>query len=359
MSFFSGFFRNEKRTKSVLLIDITTDSVAGAYAQYKEGGKPILLYTKRLPIQVKEGEFREHAMLHTLKVLGATLILEGAPILMRTTGSGHSDSIIVSVDAPWQTTSVRTKHFERQTPFIFTKDIVNTALEKNTTIPPGKLLANESIIGTILNGYETRNPYGKKVHRASIIVLTSFIDEHIAVGVATTLQGLYHTKDMLLIAGSSLRYQAMRTAFPHERDTLILDTRGSVTSLSLVRKDLFVALAEVSDNVANSDNWTEQIVRKLSTLTKRYPLPQTVFLLTEESNIPLLRKTLEPMYAGKLRTSNTQSKIIPVLVSHILALVQQTGIASSDLQLLLMTLFWQYHSSEEKNVMHNNHSNLR
>ena len=359
MSFFSGFFRNEKPAKSVVLIDIGTDSVPGAYAHYVEGEKPVLLYTQRLPIQIRKGEFPEHTMLHTLKVLGATLILEGAPTLMRATGSGHSDTILVSVDAPWQTTSVRTEHFERQTPFVFTRSMTITALQKTGVTPPGKLLADESIIGTILNGYETRDPYWKKVHRASVIVLTSFIDEPVAAGIAATLQGLYHTKDSMLIAGSSLRYQAMRTAFPHERDALILDATGSVTSIALVRKDLFVALAEVSDGVTGSDDWIRKIASEFSKFQERYPLPRTVFLLAEESKIPSLQKILGSMYNGKLRLSSSSSKIVPVFANHILGLIQQTSTTPPDLQLLLMTLFWQHHASEEKDLIHSDHPSLR
>ncbi len=358
MSFFSGFFRNEKHAKSVVLIDIGANSVAGAYAQYVVDEKPILLYTCRASISMRKDEPHERAMLRALKTLCSALILEGAPILMRATGSGSADTILVSIDAPWQKTSVRTEHFERKTPFVFTKDMVATALQRAGITVPGKLLADESIIGTILNGYETRDPYGKKAHRAAVIILTSLIDEHIAVGIAALLRGLYHATHILFIAGSSLRYQAIRTVFPHERDALILDATGSLTSAALVRNNLFIALAEVSDGVARSDEWAQKIIDEFTTLAENYPLPRTIFLLAQEAKTSSLHKVFGTIHFKKLWLSDNPPKIVSVLASHIVGLIRQAATASPDLQLLLMALFWQYHASEEKNLIHSNHPAL-
>src|SRR3989344_8905766 len=197
MSFFSNIF-NPTHAESLVLIDISAGSVAGAYAHYKDDETPSILYTRRLPIEVREGEPHKNAMLRALEILVNALIREGAPVLARATGSGRADTILVSVDAPWQETKVRTEYFERKTPFTFTKRMVATALEKTSITAEGKVLVDESIIGTILNGYETREPYGKKVHRASILILTSFIDEKTSESIAQTLGKLFHTKNILL-----------------------------------------------------------------------------------------------------------------------------------------------------------------
>ncbi len=346
MSFFTDFFRST-RTKSTVFIDISADSVAGAYAHYKEGESPTLLYTRRLPIEIRKGEPHDQAMLRALEILGSTLIREGAPILMRATGNGRADTILVSIDAPWQKTSVRTERFERKTSFVFTKTMVTRALEKTNVVPPGKFLADESIIGTILNGYEIQNPYGKKVHRAEIVVLTSFIDEQVATGIAALMKNLYHAERILLIAGSSLRYQAMLKVFPHERDALILDAAGSLTSIALVRKGLLVAVVEVA-SAYTAAAWAEHIGNELAELAQHYPLPRTIFLLARESETSSLQEKLSAGSLGKFWLSDNPPKVVAVLSSHIAGLVRQTTTTPPDLQLLLMALFGQERSSEEQ-----------
>jgi hypothetical protein len=346
MNFLKNLFHKGKHAESVVLIDITADSVAGAYAHYTEGETPVLLYTRRLPIEVRKDEPCERAMLRALEILGVELIREGAPILMRATGRGSAETILVSVDTPWQETSVRMEHFERRNPFVFTKSIVTTALEKTIIIPSGKLLADESIIGTILNGYETHNPYGKKIHRASLIILTSLIDKNISESIVSILRGLYHTKHILHIAGNSLRYQAMRVAFPHEREALILDVTGPLTSIALVRRGLFVALAETPP-AADDHSWIDNIMGEFTKLAEQYPLPRTIFLLAREPEATSFRQILDTASIRKLWLSDNPPKIVSVLASHISGLIRQANVAPPDVQLLLMALYFQYSISEE------------
>lgn len=346
MSFFTNFFHGT-RARSLVLIDISADSVAGAYAHYKDGELPTLLYTRRFPIEIRKDEPHERAMLRALEILGTTLIREGVPVLTRVIGHGNADSILVSIDAPWQQTSIRNERFERKSPFVFTKSMVNTALEKTSVAAPGKFLADESIIGTILNGYEMRDPYGKKVHRAEIIVLASFIDEQVAINIATLLQKIYHTPRMRLIAGSSLRYQAMLKVFPHERDALIFDAAESLTSIALIRKGLMIDVVEVPGRYTH-ESWVENIGSQLGELAQHYPLPRTIFLLARESETTSLRDRLDGANLGKFWLSNNSPKIVAVLASHLAALIRQVAAAPPDLQLLLMALFEQDRSSEEK-----------
>ena len=341
MSFIGDFFYKKQDGESVILIDIGANSVAGAYVRYEGLEALTLLYSRALPIEIRTGEARERAMLRALQVLGNDLLCEGAPVLARHTGSGRADKILVSVDAPWQETNVRTEHFEEIEPFVFTKSLVENRLEETREDLSEKLLADESIIGTILNGYETRNPYGKKVHRATIIVLTSLIEEEVANGIVQVLGGLYHTKNILPIAGNSLRYQVMRELFPHERDAIILDaTGGSLTSVALVRKSVFASLVQVS-NSSESDSWVSTVKEEFAEIAKRYPLPRTIFLLAREPEILSLQEKLESADFGALWFSENQPRVIPVLRSNIPGTIRQVSTTPVDIVLLFMALYHQ------------------
>ena len=346
MGFLTDLFHHEKKEESVVLIDVGASSVAGAYAHYTEGELPVLLYSRRVSVEAHADEAPEAAMLRTLQALGETLISEGAPALSRSTGSGKVSGVLVSIDAPWQSTSVRVEHFEQDDPFVFTKNLITEKLRETGIATPGKLLADESIIGTILNGYETGDPYGREVHRASAIILTSLIDEKVADGVRSTLQSLYHTKNILPIAGSSLRYQAMRRACPHEREALIVDATGPLASIALVRKGLLVAIVDVPDSTTGSDSWIQGVIKELADLAKHYPLPRTIFLLARESDADLLQKTLTGAKLSELWLSDNPPKVVSLLASHLSGLVHQTAESSPDLLLLLMVLYWQYRASD-------------
>jgi len=277
MGLLKDIFREKKKSRSILLIDIATDSVAGAYALYEKGKIPVLVYARRFPLESRTGEPHDNATLRAIGILGNELIREGAPILMRATGSGNAEAILVSVGAPWQEIKIRIENFERTNPFVFTKSIVANAIEKTSVVPHGKFLADESIIGTILNGYETHDPYGKRVRRASVTVLESLIEKKISDAIISALRGLFHMKNILMIASGSLRYQAIRFAFPHER----------------------------------------------------------------KPDISSLNQALESADSCKLWIPGHPPKIVPVLASHIVSLVRQATVTPPDLNLLLMALYYQ------------------
>lgn len=343
MGFLEKLFSKKENSESVVLIDIGATSIAGAYARYEENQSPMLVYTRRLPIERRNDEVHELAMLRALEILCKDLIREGAPALFRITGSGSANMILVSVDAPWQETNVRTEYFESKEKgdsFIFTRGLVSKKLEETRNTRSDKLLTNESIIGTILNGYNTNKPYGERVHRAMIIILTSLIEREVATSILSTLGGLYHTKDIMSISGDSLRYQTLQTIFPHERDAIILDAiGGSITTVSLIRQGVFVTMEMVS--VSSDDNeWVPSITSQLREIAKSYPLPRTIFLLANEPEISSLRQRLDTADFGLLWLSENPPKIVSVLKSQIGGSVRYLATTPPDLVLLLMTIYY-------------------
>lgn len=331
MSVLQALFRRRARAESVALIDIGADSVAGAYARYAPGEQPVLLYTRRFPVERRESEPLERAMLRSFGVLGEALIREGAPSLARAVGTGSVGEILVSFDSPWQEISMRTEYLEQETPFVFTRALADALLEKTRGTAPLKPFAGERVIGTVLNGYGAREPYGEKARRAEVIILSSAIDTSVAEPVVSALCGIYHTERITPLTAFSLRYQAMQQAFPHERDALIIDAIGRTTSVALVRKGLLAVLA--------ADVPDARIGGALAELAKRYPLPRTIFLLAREQDIASLRANLEPANLGSLWLSNDPPKLVSVGSGALGALVRQSSASSPDLMLALMALY--------------------
>lgn len=338
MSFFGGLFRTS-RAGSLAFINVGAGSVAGAFAHYPEQSQPLLAYARRVPIEVRSDEPHERAMFRALEILGQALISEGAPALARVAGSGSVASVVVAVDAPWQETAVRTERFEGEQPFTFTKKLIDEAMLKVGTLANGKILCDESIIGTMLNGYETKNPFGKKAKRASVIVLASSIDHKVAEGIRTGVGRLFHTKEVRLISGSSLRYQAIRMAFPHEENALILDATGPLVALSLIRNGLLVSVLETPDGAVGGAEWAGEVTTGLSELAKQFPLPRTIFLLVRDADLGNAEQSLAEANLGSLWLSDIPPKIVAVQGSHLTTFVKQASAFPADLSILLMALY--------------------
>lgn len=346
MSLF-GFVTGKRKSESIALIDIGTDSIGGAYMHLRENELPVMVFMRRIMVEFREDEPRDKAMLRALKTVSDILIKEGAPVLSRATGSGSVHQVLVSIDAPWQKTTIRREYFEQDKPFTFTKSFAAAALQKVKSELPDKMRIEESIIGTILNGYETQSPYNEEAHRAEIIVLASLIDETVAREVEEALQEVFQTRHIELIAGSSLRFQALQIVFPHERNALIFDAAYSLTTIALIRHDLLVSILEAESTVTAEAQWVKTVSEKLIELSKYYPLPRTIFLIVRETMTGALQKSLQDANLGKLWLTDTPPRIIGVVSSHLASAIKQSNASPPDVTLLLMGLYIQHHAKDE------------
>ncbi|MFZ2500632.1 MAG: hypothetical protein WAW90_01435 [Minisyncoccia bacterium] len=338
MSFLKNFFYTKKQTKSVVLIDIGNDSVAGAYAHYQEDCAPNLLYTQHFSIEVRGDETHENALLRTIQTLGNDLIREGAPTLARITGSGSADSILVSIDTPGQETAVHTEHFEAKDPFTFTKNMVEERLKKSAVTISDKQIIDESVIETTLNGYTTNSPYGKKVHRSSATIFTSLAPAETALNIRSTIERLFHTRNVHLISGVSLRYQALRDVFPHEHNAIILDTTSVLsTSIALIRKNMFVTMTSLTVPLSD-EAWMSSIMSELESIAEQHPLPQTIFLLSRDSDIFPLRQKMAVTPFARCGYLKTPPKIVPMIKGMIRVSTSHANTDLSNTTLLLMAL---------------------
>lgn len=360
---------------SVALIDITSSSVGGALAHFSSGAQPTIYYTNRLLIEQHGDENLSAAMLRTLGELADKLVTEGAPVLHQETKSGHIDRVFASIGTPWQATSVRTEHINDTKPFTFTKAFLTDITRKSSAVKEGYVLSGESVIATLLNGYEVSRPFGKKATRAEIVVLSSLIEKETAQQVESTLRKTYHTHALTLTAFAPIAYTVFRDLFPHEKDFLVLDVSGEATDIAFIKRGLLVDVSSAphgvnelarSAHVAAKTSarptgstsmdimpnerfgkeiesarkaWLDTLTATLRDFSTRNALPRTLFLLAEDDSRDYLKNLLDSPDLRSLWLTDEPLAIIPVMPSQFSAFIKSRAEANGDVYLALLTLF--------------------
>lgn len=337
MKFLSAFSR-KKRSGTAVLFDVGANSVAGACVYAAENAPVKVAYATRAPITLHEKDTKEQAMLRSLELVGDGLIKEGAPALSRLMGSGAPEKILISFGAPWQETVLHTEHLREKEPFTVTRSRVADALLSLEHATPGKLLVDRSVVGTILNGYVIADPYGKKANTASIVTLFSAVNEGVLRSVNGVCVRLYHRRDIDNISDTALFYQAIRRAFPHERDALILDATGPEVSVMLVRQGLLVCLHEKPGGKTGTAEWTKGLKEGLAELARNFPLPRTIFLIAGEGDGQKLKEILGKTDLAALWYADQPPAVIPVFSKQLSAFVGLT--TDADIRLALMALYY-------------------
>ena len=369
-----GLFGAKKKRISIALIDIDSSSVGGGLAHIQAGEMPIMYFTVRQSIEAREHEEVSEAMLRTLEEVTSRLISLGGPVLRKETGSGHIDRILVSVGSPWQKTTIRIEAISETKPFIFTQALLSEITKKGQKIPPGFISSGESVIATLLNGYETPKPFGKKITRADMIILSSLLDEKVSKAIEKTLRKTYHTHALTMTAFASVSYAGFRDIYPHENDFLVLEVTGEATDIAFVKRGLLVDVAtithgvndlirgssirgaslsgeshELIDPVRNArfgahiaeteKAWIENIVKSLQEASVRHALPRTLFLLSEADSREYLRRLLDATSMRSLWLTDDPLRVISVVPAHFAQFVKTRGDAGGDVYLALLALF--------------------
>lgn len=341
MSFLRELFRIERK-ESVVFIDIGASRISAAVARYIGSEIPLIVYSRVVAIESRPNESGAAAMRRTFEEVITALRDEGRAALLRAASAQHIDAVLVSVDAPWQETTIYKDEVVRERPFTFTKALVAEAL-KNATLPKeGVVYTDASVTGTFLNGYAVREPYGHRAHRARVLVLTSRMSESLHTVLRRGVRSLTRTHRVAFIGGASLRYQAMRVAFAHEDNALILDATGTPPEVALVRNGFLVMVAGVPGGAQEDRPTTASFEQRFAAIAKQYPLPRTVFLLARFDQVERVKDLFNAVTYAPLWLTHNPPRLLELTTKHMNGLVRHLGAVTPDLPLLLMALYYRY-----------------
>jgi hypothetical protein len=348
-----ALFSSKKDLFSIALVDIDSSSVGVALVQIQKDAPPIMYYSTREFIEPKEHEDSSAAMLRTLTEVTELLIKNGSPVLRQETGSGHIGRILVSIGAPWQKTQVRVEVVAETKPFVFSEAILSEITKKGVAVPAGYVKSGESVIATLLNGYETPKPFGKKVTRAELIILSSLLDKKVADAVEKILRKTYHTHALLLTTFASVSYTAFRDIFPHEKDFLVLEVSGEATDIVSVKRGLLMDVSTIPHGVNDlvraersgsevaeiEKTWLATIEKTLKETAVRQALPRTLFLLADTEAREYLKRLLDSTSMRSLWLTSDPLRVISIVPAQFAEFVKTRGEAVGDVYLALLALY--------------------
>lgn len=368
----------------MVLITIGSSGCSGAYVEYKEGEQPTIHYNTRHIIEPREGEDLKTAMLRTLDMVGTDLIELGAPTLRRETGSGSVEGVLISVAGPWQETKVRTETVQPGTPFTFTHHMLSEIVASHTPTSENRVSFGESVIATILNGYDIADPFGKKANRAEVVILSSTLDKDVTEQIRDRIRKLYHTHSITFTAFAPVTYAVLRDLYPHERDFLVLDVATEDTDLAFVKGGLLVdvgtlpfGLNKLLDathaaermtveeekgmapatgaqpgyiNPAHNARFAEHAevartewLKGLSDLLKQFAqlhaLPRTLFIVAQPNARDYLKRTLDSTILHELWLSDEPLSIITITSEQFAGKLRTKAHAETPIFLSILALY--------------------
>lgn len=354
--------------KVALLIDIGSSSVGGAYAVYPKDNAPVIPFCVRELIEFPNKKSSEVHMLRALETVVNKLHEEGRATLHRAEKTTRIDRVFVSIDAPWQETRVESKIIGDGKSFVFSREMLSAIVAKRTPLPEGKKELQSQVVATLLNGYQTSEPFGKRVERAEVILLSSSMDGESMGLVARALKRFGAVQGVYMTPTQSIAQTVLHAQYPHDKDFLLMLVSHEATDVLFAKQGILMdaksvpiglsgisarealrplainAVPQETEPTAQPDSsgesaWTGGITGLLKEFASHHALPRMVFLVADDGSADSLKRFLDTPDMHALWLSDESLTVVPVISKLLSSLIKHQGQADADVMLDLLALF--------------------
>jgi len=242
-------FSHSKKEKIVAILDIGSSSVGGALVSLKNDSIPEILYSVREDMVLQDNLNLARFTSSMLSTLDRVLADLGKK------AQEPPRDFICTLSSSWHISTTKTIKVSKELPFTVTRKMLDGLVNKEarefiSKTEEGKQKERGTLeaidiknIHVKLNGYETNNPYEKRVNNIEITLFISTSEEKTTNLIREKIYRTFHTKDVLFSAFSLAAFTTIRDIFSDKKDFLFLDITGEVTDVSIIRNN---TLLEVS-----------------------------------------------------------------------------------------------------------------
>lgn len=293
-----GIFSIKKDEKELALVfDIRSSSVGGAFFEIQKQGIPKVISSIREPIHFENEIDIDKFLFLTIKSLE---VVVGKMCMM---GIGKPVKIFCVLSSPWYASQTRVIKLEKNTPFLFTSKLADDLIKKEIGIFEEEHLKNFSNTSnktrliefknmkTLLNGYQTSDPFNKKTKKLEMVVFLSIGGELILKKIEETIFRHFHSDNIKFSSFVMASFVVARDMFIDQESFLLVDIGGEVTDISMIKKDI------LSDSIS-------------------YPLGYNFMIrrVAESLSCTLVEaKSLISLYKNDHAEEDTEKKLEPIM----------------------------------------------
>lgn len=231
-------------TKNHIIFDVDSTTVGGGLFRFEYDDKNKIVATTELFVtrqQITNGKeypFEKFFIqtLQTLKSVAETVHLHSMITI---------DGIYCNVSTPWVSAQKRIIGYSSKKEFIFTADLVDELIEKDTDSSLVKNinysghdveLIGRHTVGVYGNGYKLRQPLGKKMVDLKMHSLTSVMSTSTKKSFSDVIEKVFH-RETEYLSNTLVSYQNVKKMSPDNDNVIIIDISGEVTEVLVVKND--------------------------------------------------------------------------------------------------------------------------
>jgi len=243
-------FRKKPKTGQhfIIVFDIGSASIGGAFVSVDPTRLPEIIFTTRRDIPFQEKLNFQRFLDSMIKTL------EEMFVMMQKAGSGVTvDQAFCVLASPWYASQTRLVHYTQPTPFVVSVGGLQKLIQKEIDVfRDSKLFAHSKVGNAVpeimesnniqmkLNGYQVKNPYGKKASELEVALYISMIPANIHQSINDSIKKFWHLENVRFSSFSFTAFDTIRDMFVDEPSFLFMDISGEVTDISLSKDNVLL-----------------------------------------------------------------------------------------------------------------------
>jgi hypothetical protein len=249
---------SSKKSELGIIFDVGTSSVAAALVKFEEGKTPHVVHTVREVMTFQENVDPVRLfgfMIDALKTANERIAREGVAHLKFTEHGSLSVKKVYFVFAhPWSVSETKIISVHKEEPFEVTQAFIKELLEKEeelfeqTLTTTGNLqeykhklaVVGKEVIQTKLNGYDSKNPYGKYAKTLDLAFSISIVPKEVLEKAEEVTHRAYHLKDSRSFSFPIVAFSTLRDIFKKDDDFIFLDIAGEIADITIVKSGVVV-----------------------------------------------------------------------------------------------------------------------
>lgn len=238
------FSKNKNKEDIVLLFDIGSASLGAAFVLRRHDELPKILFSFRENITIEKDFDFDRFLASTIKSLDIVVdkVFSEKKFV--------PEKVFCVLSSPWYASQTRNIKLSKDKDFIFTEKLLNDLSKQEINLFEEENLSkylhdNNKVrliefknMKTMLNGYFSISPFGKKARDINITSFISASPEEILSKIENSINRHFNNKKISFLSFSMASFMATRDVFNHEEDFLLIDIGGEITDISMIKKDV-------------------------------------------------------------------------------------------------------------------------
>lgn len=318
---FGSFFKKKNDfSQLTLVLDIRSSSIGGAVIKIVGGGKPVEILASTREFFFFDNVVNADSFITRAEILLKTVL----ELLVHKQKYGSQiGAVEVFYGAPWYKNLIENFLTNEKSAVDFNQNYLNKILKESVKkIGDDEEIIDRELLAMFLNGYYTKNPFGKKARTIDLSFYFAILNKHTKNNFVSIIRKFTNIKNISHHSHTIAFYNLLRNVIHPPKSYVMFDISGEVTEISIIKNEHLIKIISVPhgnnyfvrqlmqktshdfatcfneiktknnliDDISKTE-WAECIAECLST-AQLHSLPSTVYVSTAEETRDLVKNIL-------------------------------------------------------------------